>query len=164
MSYEPKHLKLWTMPDNYAGEVWPNTYSSGFGQSRDSDVLERANFEEAWSRISEVAENAQVVRENHWAVGWVEWIAINADDDKALRVADALRARYEQYPILNEDQFSEVERQEADRTWAYCYSVSERIDYIRKHRSQFEFHDLADMLNCVRGKFFSGYAGELVSR
>lgn len=42
-----KHIKRWTMPDSYFGETWPDYYSSGVGQSRDSDSLERSNFAEA---------------------------------------------------------------------------------------------------------------------
>lgn len=37
-------VKRWTMPDCYVGETWPDHYSSGFGQSRDSDDLEASNF------------------------------------------------------------------------------------------------------------------------
>jgi hypothetical protein len=39
----------------------------------------------------------------------------------------------------------------------------ERIAYIRKHRSEFEFADLRDMLSCVRGNYFAGYASELIA-
>lgn len=41
-------------------------------------------------------------------------------------------------------------------------TLRERVEYIRKHRSQFEFRDFADMLGCVRGKYFAGYASELI--
>jgi hypothetical protein len=162
--YTPTHLKLWTHPDNYGGAVWPNFYSSGFGQSRDSDALERSNFAVAWKRISAVSqcEETQVVRESHWAVGWVEWIAIHADDTAALKVADGLREDVEQYPVLDDDHFTETEQEEADEIWANCYSVKERIRYIREHNQDWDFHNLADLLGCVRGKYFAGYASELI--
>jgi hypothetical protein len=64
---------------------------------------------------------------------------------------------------LDESDFSEVEQEEANETWRNCYDVSERVKYIREHRSQFEFHDLGDMLGCVRGNYFAGYASELLS-
>ena len=41
--YEPKNLKLWQMPRDYAGAVWPATYVF-LSQTRDSSVLERSNF------------------------------------------------------------------------------------------------------------------------
>ena len=34
----PKHLKRWSMPPSYFGAVWPDYYSAGVGQSRDSVV------------------------------------------------------------------------------------------------------------------------------
>ena len=34
-----------------------------------------------------------VVRETHWAVGWVEWIAIHQDDEKALKIADDITGK-----------------------------------------------------------------------
>jgi hypothetical protein len=105
--YEPNNLKGWTMPDSYFGEAWPNYYSSGFRQSRDRDDLEASNCAVALARLGGETDTVVVVRESHWAVGWVEWIAIHQDDEKALRIADELREAYENYPVLDEDDFSE---------------------------------------------------------
>ena len=162
--YTPQNLKRWTLPPDYAGEIWPNFYGSGFGQSRDSDCLERSNFHTAWQVISKVSqcEETTIVRERHWAVGWVEWIAIHQDDTEALKAADGLRERYESYPVLDEFHFSELERSEADSIWKECYNAKQRIAYIREHQSQFEFHDFADLIGCVRGRYFAGYASELI--
>jgi hypothetical protein len=44
MIYDPEHLQRWTLPPNYFGAEWPDYFSSGVGQSRDSDALERSNF------------------------------------------------------------------------------------------------------------------------
>jgi hypothetical protein len=164
--YKPKHLKRWTMPANYCGAMWPNHYSSGFGRSRDSDCLERSNFRVALAALGGESDCVTVARESHWAVGWVEWVAIEADgtpeSDEALAIADKLQERVSNYPVLNEEDFSTLERDEADEIWANCYNVKERVRYIRAHASQFEFHDYADLLNCVRGKYFAGYASELI--
>lgn len=117
MTYEPKHLKAWTMPANYAGEVWPATYSSGCGQSRDSDALERSDFVSMLEAIGGESETVTVVRESHWLVGWVEWIAIHQDDDKALQLADEVQASLQDYPVVNEDHWSELEYNEAADYW-----------------------------------------------
>jgi hypothetical protein len=121
MTYEPRNLKRWTLPDSYFGEIWPNYYSSGFGQSRDSDDLEQSNFATALKALGGESETVQVVRESHWAVGWVEWIAIHQDDDKALEIADELRDRYENYPVLDDDDWSA-------REWETVCSAWERSD------------------------------------
>lgn len=123
MTYEPKYLKRWTMPDNYFGATWPEYYSSGFGRSRNSDVLEESNFECALRALGGESETVIVVQESHWAVGWVEWIAIHESDDKALQIADSLRERYEDYSVLDEDHFGELEW---NRTADYWDSLSPR--------------------------------------
>ncbi len=91
MTYDPEHLKRWTLPDNYFGAEWPDYFSSGVGQSRDSDALERSNFTSMLTALGGESETVIVVRETHWAVGWVEWIAIHQDDEKALKIADDIR-------------------------------------------------------------------------
>jgi hypothetical protein len=150
------------MPQHYAGETWPAYYSSGVGQSRDSDALERSNFATMLKNLGGECDTVQVVREHHWAVGWVEWIAIHQDNETALRIADENMARMQDYPVLNEYDWSEREQDDANETWQNCYSPLERIKYIREHRSQFEFHNFADMLGCARGEYFAGYASELI--
>jgi hypothetical protein len=109
------------------------------------------------------SETVIVVREGHWAVGWVEWIAIHATDDKALQIADANVARLENYPVLDESDWSEREMETANEVWRNCYSWQQRIAYMRDNSSQFDFHNYSDMLDCARGKYFAGYASELIS-
>ena len=65
--------------------------------------------------------------------------------------------------MINEDHFSEVEQEDASETWRNCYSDRERLAYVRDHRDQFEFHDFKDLLSCVRGEYFAGYASELLN-
>lgn len=151
------------MPSHYAGETWPDYYSAGVGQSRDSDALERSNFATMLQLLGGESETVIVVRESHWAVGWIEWIAIHDSDTAALAIADEAKGRLEDYPVLNEDDFSEREMEEANEIWRECYNAFERIDYIRRNRSQFEFHDFADMIACIRGEYFAGYASELIN-
>lgn len=151
------------MPSHYAGAVWPEYFSSGCGQSRDSDALERSNFFCMLKVLGGETDSVIVIRESHWLVGWVEWIAIHQDDEKALEIADRTQADLADYPVISEDHWSTLEQEDADLTWTNCYSPRERIEYIRKHRSQFEFRDLPDLIGCVRGKYFAGYANELLA-
>lgn len=163
MTYVPEKLERWELPRHYAGAQWPDYYSAGVGQSRDSDCLERSNFAAMLGLLGGESDSVIVVRESHWAVGWIEWIAIHESDHAALQVADETMGRLEDYPVIDEDDWSEREQDDANETWRDCYSVAERIAYIREHSSQFEFHDFADMLACVRGEYFAGYASELIA-
>lgn len=125
----PKHLKLWTMPDNYMGEVWPGYYVF-LGQHRDSDSLTRSNFICGLKEIGGETETVQVVRERHWAVGWVEWIAIHQDDEKALEIADHIMDGLEDYPVVNEDHWSDLEWTEAHDYWQ-SMGLRERVAMCR---------------------------------
>lgn len=163
MTIELKHLKLWTLPENYFGAIWPDYYSAGVGQSRDSDAVERSNFRVMWNALKDF-DGTQIVRENHFLVGWVEWIALPADNPPALKTADDLLAKLDAYPVLDEMDLSEEESEEAEEIWTNCYSTKERIQYVRDNREQFDFVSLSQMLACVRGKGFAGYPSELIYR
>ena len=78
------------------------------------------------------------------------------------KIAQKIEADLESYPILDENDFSEREAIEADEIWESCYDWKERIEYIREYEQQFEFRDYQDIISCVRGKYFPGYAGELI--
>jgi hypothetical protein len=143
MKTQIEHLKKWQMPLHYFGASWPDYYSSGVGRSRDSDPY-------------------QIVRESHWAVGWIEWIAIHESASEALAIADKLKGGLEDYPVIDEELFSQYETDEANTVWRDCYNARERIEYIRKHQSQFDFRDFKDLIGCIRGRYFAGYAGELL--
>ncbi len=126
MSYEPRNLKLWTMPESYFGAVWPATYVF-LGQHRDSDELTQSNFAVALASLGGESDTINVVRESHWAVGWVEWIAIHQDDETALRAADDMLDRLAEYPVLDEEDWSQRETDAADETWA-SYSLRDRVE------------------------------------
>lgn len=162
LTFEPRHLKRWSMPDSYFGETWPDYFGAGVGQSRDSDDLEASNFAAMLELIGGETETVKVVEESHWAVGWVQWIAIHESDEKALRAADEAKGRLKDYPVLDEEDWSRREHETAAQLWKDCYSVKDRIAYIRRHSSQFEFRDKADMIGCVRGNYFCGYDSELI--
>jgi hypothetical protein len=163
MTFEPEYLKRWTKPDHYAGASWPEYYSSGVGQSRDSDALERSNFACMLRALGGESDTVLVVHEGHWAVGWVEWIAVHESNEDALRAADDIKRELEDYPVVNEDHWSGLEIEDANETWTNCFNDQERLAYIRENRSQFEFHDYADLIGCVRGRYFAGYASELLN-
>lgn len=128
--YQPQHLKRWKLPSSYFGAEWPEYYVF-LSQHRDSDSLTRSNFICGLKAIGGESETVQVVRESHWAVGWVEWIAIHQDDEQALREADAIAEKLEDYPVVNEDHWSELEWNEAQDYWA-SMSVRDRLELCEK--------------------------------
>jgi hypothetical protein len=139
---------------------------------RDSDCLTRSNFDvfkrelnalpevKAWSGDESPI---QIERFTHWAVGWCDYLIIDPACQAAVALAESMREQLENYPVADDEHFSATEQTEADETWANCYNPKERIACIRQHRSQFEFSSCVDLLGCVRGKYFAGYASELLS-
>lgn len=148
MAYDPKHLRRWTFPNDYMGAHWDGYYSTGVGQSRDSSALEESNFyamleliggEQGARDNGPLDENGEeiplvvVVRESHWAVGWIEWIAVHESAEDALREADKAAERLENYPVLDDDDYSEREWQKCEDIWTDCFNPRERVRYIRNH-------------------------------
>ena len=125
VTYIPEHLRLWKYPSNYFGASWPEFYPV-IGHHRDSDLLTESNFETVrkalkaedaafgdglWTR-SEKQPEVVIVRESSSLVGWVEWIGVREDAEEKLRLADELAGRMEDYPVLDEDDFSQREEEE----------------------------------------------------
>lgn len=88
-----KNLHRWTPPDSYLGRSWSQYYKSGIAHSRDSNALERSNFACMLAALGGESSTVIVVRETHWAFGWVEWIAIHESDDRALTIADDVKGK-----------------------------------------------------------------------
>ncbi|OSJ19709.1 hypothetical protein BST63_01480 [Bradyrhizobium canariense] len=51
---------------------------------------------------------------------------------------------------------------EAWEVWAQCLSPTDRLAYIRKHRSHFRFSDYDDVIAVVRGRRFTGCSSQLL--
>lgn len=130
--YTPRTMEPYRRPECYIGPDWYGWYAA-FGRSRDSDVLEESNFHVALKALGGESGTVVVVRDFHWAVGWVEAIRIHASDAEALREADELREKREDYCILDEDDFSEREWESANEVWAGCFNVKERLEMIQEH-------------------------------
>lgn len=101
LNREYKFLKLWEHPQNYAGQIWP-AYYVGLSRNQYSKVLDESNFYVFIENLGGESETVQIVREKHSHFGWIEWIAIHQDDEKACRKADAMLQEIEEYPILDE--------------------------------------------------------------
>lgn len=152
-----KALNRWTFPDCYAGAEWPE-YFVFLSQHRDSDSVTRSNFIRGLELLGGESETVQIVRENHWAVGWIEWIAIHESDASSLTQADELACAIEDYPIIDEDHHSELEWNEAADYWARL-RVRDRAEYCERaglsifsaRRDYLPSDDTGSLLELLRG-------------
>jgi hypothetical protein len=130
-------MQKWTRPDYYMGASWPGYYVF-LGQNRDSSSLDRSNFKVALAALGgetsiddpgteEGLDLVTVVRESHWACGWIEWIAIHESATDKIALANKMLERLDNYPVLDEEDWSELEYTEAYEYWDQC-GLQERID------------------------------------
>lgn len=124
-------MKRWTYPKDYLGATWYGYYVF-LSQHRDSDAVDRSNFAVALAELGGQSDTVIVVRESHWAVGWVEWIAIHESDTASQAKANAMLERIADYPLLDEGHYSDLQWREASDWWSRM-SVSERLDLCKEH-------------------------------
>lgn len=130
------------------------------GRNRDSKCLERSNFEVLLEDLGGESALVEIHRFGHWACGWFELLLAHPIfHDKLCEWKEAL----ELYHVADDEHYCRMEMEEANEVWERCYDWKERIGYIRKNENQFEFRNFEDLMGCVRGDFFCGYASELLA-
>lgn len=112
----------------------PGDYCIVYTSNRDSDILDCANAQVIESELSQFVESGDVIpqRHSHWAVGHVAGYAIRVYDESG-NVTDAFRcwcdiqARLEDYPVLCDETYSEMELEAQNESW----DLWARRDFIR---------------------------------
>jgi hypothetical protein len=75
------------------------------GRNRDSDLLTLSNFDAALKMMGGEDDDCEVHRFGHWANGWFEIIIVKPDT-KAATTAGEIEEALENYPVLDEDDWS----------------------------------------------------------
>ncbi len=132
IDYIPENLELWKTPDSWFGTPW-NGYYVFLGRHRDSDDLSESNYHCALRELGGESETVVTVCESHWAVGWIEWIAIHKSDSKSLAIADDLAGALSDYPVLDETDFSKREWESVCTNWE-SDSIGDRVENLRRCR------------------------------
>lgn len=99
-------------------------------QTRDSGPLDRSNFEQALEMLGGESDDVQVHRFGHWGPGWFEIILVDPKSDK-VRIAEDIESSLADYPVLNEEDFSEKETKETEEYYQFM-SLSERVDVLHE--------------------------------
>lgn len=95
-------------------------------RTRDSGPLDESNFDAAAKRLGGEGDTVEVHRFGHWGPGWFEIIIVDPTSEAAT-VAQEIEACLADYPVLDENDFSEREWNAANETWRHCYNLKERI-------------------------------------
>lgn len=143
-------LDKWETPGDYGG-FDPVGHYGVIGQNRDSDALARSNWQVACQWLAEAAgidavpeleggfggdpNDAPPVytwRAGHWAVGWVEYLMVRPDASEAvLEAAQAIKDSLSDYPVLDDEHYSNLEYAERCDYWAGM-SVRHRAEVIKE--------------------------------
>lgn len=143
--YAPQFLQKWTRPSDWSGTPWDGYYIAPVGITRDSGTLDRSNWDAQWDALSPLSADVPgddctsptIVRESHWAVGWIEWVAIHESNEAALREADEIASALDNYPVLDDEAHSRMEWEEYTEAWG-SYGCR---DFIRSLAREFELKD-----------------------
>ena len=76
--------------------------------TRDSDAMEESNFRTALRMLGGESETVQIHRFGHWACGWFELLLITPDTPQHA-IAESIEQSIENYPVLDDMDFSELE-------------------------------------------------------
>ena len=129
------HLPRYTRPPHFAdyADIDRAEYFIAYSQHRDSDSLTRSNFRSILQALGGESETVLVLRDSHFAVGWVEAIYVHESDTVACAEADRILGRLEDYPVADEEDHSSLEWDEACEYWAWM-NLSERVRYLSRAR------------------------------
>lgn len=96
---------------NYSGEDKGDAVIV-VGRNRDSGILDESNFESALKMLGGESKTVKIGHFGHWACGWFELILVDPKDKKALLKAFEIKQSLEDYPVLDESDYSERESEE----------------------------------------------------
>ena len=118
---EYQAIEKWERPENFAawtdGAPYDGEWYVFLGRNRESSTLDQSNFQRGLELIGGQSGTVMVVRESHWAVGWVEWIAVHKSDHAALAEADEILCALSEYPVVDEMHYSELENETIAEYW-----------------------------------------------
>ena len=111
-------------------------------RTRDSGCLDNSNFNNFLEGLGGEDDTVEVHRFGHWEPGWYEIIIVDPLDDDVIKLAYDMVAALQDYPVLDEDDLSKREYEEAQESWENCY----RSDVERDIESCLDIDDAAEIV------------------
>lgn len=115
---------------NYIGKDYSD-YTILYVKHRDSDIVTKSNYEaikrkfkftDGSLELSDVL-NMELtcieVRTSHWAVGYIDTLLIRNDAVNELALAEEIHKALDDYPLLDEELYSEMEEEEYGKESVY---------------------------------------------
>jgi len=101
--------------------------------SRDSDLLSESNWDAQIAVLKAVdadGDDWEIHRFGHWACGWFEIVIVRPESECAAK-AEELAASLSDYPVLNDEDFSEREREAYEEYWSNGDAQRELVRQLR---------------------------------
>lgn len=98
-------------------------------QTRDSECLDQSNFRSALKMLGGEDERCEVHRFGHWGPGWYEIILIHPAFGYLI---DQIKESLENYPILDDSDYYELESETAQNYWKMC-SIADRVEWCQRY-------------------------------
>ena len=137
-------------------------------RTRDSGPFDESNFTAALALLGgetdpdEPDHAVTVLRCGHWGPGWFEIILVRTGSPAYLNAVEIER-RLEDYPLLDEDDFSAREWEDANETWEHCYNVRDRVEMIQEYNARHAGYPIS--IFAARHPYIpQGDSGELFER
>lgn len=113
----------WNLDTEAADRDWSAIGIGPVGQHRDSDALDRSNFAivsaDLRERFGDAVDTASF---GHWGVGWIEEVIFDAGRPDVADAVQAWRDALADYPVADDEQFSQLEWEDNHPHDGRCYS------------------------------------------
>ena len=147
-------MPVWKTPDSYFGYNPVGDFVL-YSRHRDSELMVESNWDclqESLNKIIKTLPEPNIRTQkdyygedeelpsgwmysweaSHWAVGWVQYLMIRHDAPEVLiEAADEMYNALRDYPILDEEDYSERQDNAIYKYWQDC-SIKERIEYCKE--------------------------------
>jgi len=94
-------------------------------RTRDSDALDRSNFDVMLTHLGGESDGVAVEEASHWLCGWLRYLIVAPDNRAGLRAAIEAHCAVSDYPVLNDEHFSNLEGEEF---WEFAESELKQFD------------------------------------
>jgi hypothetical protein len=105
-------------------------------RTRDSGPFDESNFAAAVERLGGEGEDVEIHRFGHWGPGWFELILVRPGTDAAAE-AERIEEALENYPLLNEEDFSAREWEAYGESWE-LWGARGFVDHLQR---EYELRD-----------------------
>jgi hypothetical protein len=119
----------WQTSNNYIGEDYSNYYVI-YSHNRDSSIFEESNYQSIINFLTEKNCQFEQIRFTNWLVGWHESIMIEESQIESLIIASDILDQLNNYPIFDEEDYSNRIIEKALEYWNDPYMVDYALQKI----------------------------------